>query len=224
MQKEDFKIGEEFYTNTSKWRCTDIGSRVIVAIELKQENLAFQNGPPYSIAELVFDEYDFAGCSLGPDDFIEESEPEENIDELLKNKKLNSLHEAFFFTSAGGCGENTAILDKNTWAIYYQSEYLDNNDEISLAEEDYDTNIHIELPHKNDLDLGSGLVFEFVEKFIPDAEDKVYQMFKKRRAYSHYKDFLDSRNLLEKWSEFEMQHELLALLEWCKENDIDVMA
>jgi hypothetical protein len=33
MKKEDFSIGKEFYTATGKWRCTDIGTRVIVAIK-----------------------------------------------------------------------------------------------------------------------------------------------------------------------------------------------
>ena len=32
MTKNDFRIGLEFYTGSGKWRCTDIGTRVIVAI------------------------------------------------------------------------------------------------------------------------------------------------------------------------------------------------
>lgn len=31
----DFQIGTEFYTETGKWRCTDVGTRVIVAISLE---------------------------------------------------------------------------------------------------------------------------------------------------------------------------------------------
>ena len=66
MKLQDFKISEEFYTNAGKWRCTDIGSRIIVAISLDQEDERNYNGPPYSVQEVVFDEYDFEGC------FIEE--------------------------------------------------------------------------------------------------------------------------------------------------------
>ena len=45
MTKEEFEIGQEFYTATGKWRCTDIGTRVIVAIHLNQEDSRNYNGP-----------------------------------------------------------------------------------------------------------------------------------------------------------------------------------
>ncbi len=64
MKKEDFKIGQEFFTDTGKWRCTDIGTRTIVAIKLDKDDKSWYNGPPYAVAEEVFDEYDFEGCDL----------------------------------------------------------------------------------------------------------------------------------------------------------------
>ena len=64
MIKDEFRTGRTFYTASGKRRCTDIGTRVIVAIKLDQEDPRNYNGPPYSIAELVFDEYDMEGCSL----------------------------------------------------------------------------------------------------------------------------------------------------------------
>jgi hypothetical protein len=69
MTRDEFRIGQQFYTASGKWRCTDIGRRVIVAIKLDQENPRNYNGPPYSIVEHVFDEYDIEGCSLDPMDF-----------------------------------------------------------------------------------------------------------------------------------------------------------
>jgi hypothetical protein len=69
MEKADFKLGLEFYTASGKWRCTDIGTRVIVAIKLDQADLQNYNGPPYSIPEHVFDEYDFNGCQLDSSEF-----------------------------------------------------------------------------------------------------------------------------------------------------------
>lgn len=66
MKKDDFHIGLEFYTGSGKWRCTDIGTRVIVAIRLDKTDESWYNGPPYAVAEMVFDEYDMAGCSLDP--------------------------------------------------------------------------------------------------------------------------------------------------------------
>jgi hypothetical protein len=34
MKHEEFLIGKEFWCGGNKWRCTDIGTRVIVAISL----------------------------------------------------------------------------------------------------------------------------------------------------------------------------------------------
>lgn len=62
MKHADFRIGMEFFTATGRWRVTDIGARTIVAIKLDQTDPRNYNGPPYSIVESVFDEYDFEGC------------------------------------------------------------------------------------------------------------------------------------------------------------------
>ncbi|MFK5892101.1 MAG: hypothetical protein QM504_02650 [Pseudomonadota bacterium] len=71
----------KFYTGSGEWRCTDTGTRTICAIQLNQQDSRNYNGPPYSIPEIVFDEYDFGGCSLDITDF------ENNIE----NKQIENL-------------------------------------------------------------------------------------------------------------------------------------
>ena len=78
LEHSDFFIGREFWTESGRWRCTDIGTRTICAISLEPHNIttrhedgtesttitddpSWWNGPPYAIAEHVFDEYDFGG-------------------------------------------------------------------------------------------------------------------------------------------------------------------
>jgi hypothetical protein len=63
MEHADFQIGMEFLTATGRWRVTDIGTRTVIAIKLDQADPRNYNGPPYSIVESVFDEYDFGGCA-----------------------------------------------------------------------------------------------------------------------------------------------------------------
>lgn len=67
MNHREFYVGLEFYTATGRWRCTDVGTRVIVAIRLNAPEASWYNGPPYAVAESVFDENDLAGCSLDAD-------------------------------------------------------------------------------------------------------------------------------------------------------------
>ncbi len=217
MKKNEFGIGKSFYTETGEWRCTDIGTRVITAIQLDQSDPRNYNGPPYSIAEYVFDEYDIEGCSLKAID------SEENYLKLRQNKKLSNVHDGFLLVSVGGYGENEAILDKKTGKIYHHSHYGDIEElEEQLADEDFDEAIHIEIPHKNDLGLGRDLVFEFIAKFSPEHEEEVSQMFRKKGAYSKFKYLLGEKDLLEEWYEFENKSELIALSQWCEENEIDI--
>lgn len=70
MTRSGFHIGLEFYCGgKQRWRCTDVGTRVIVAIMLEHEdNKSWYNGPPYAVSESVFDEYSIMGCSIEPPD------------------------------------------------------------------------------------------------------------------------------------------------------------
>ena len=72
MQHADFTIGTEFETSTGqRWRCTDVGQRTILAIELRPElDPAWFIGPPYSLEEVVFDEQDIASAFRSQDDAI----------------------------------------------------------------------------------------------------------------------------------------------------------
>lgn len=62
MKHEDFEIGLVFMTCTGqRWRCTDVGKRTILAIELKPDlDEAWFAGPPYAVPEIPFDERDIA--------------------------------------------------------------------------------------------------------------------------------------------------------------------
>ena len=56
-----WKIGDCFVLDDQPqvWRVTDVGSRTIVAIRLdKGDDTSWYAGPPYAVAEYVFDEDD----------------------------------------------------------------------------------------------------------------------------------------------------------------------
>ena len=66
MKHSDFYIGLEFMTGKpARWRCTDVGTRTIAAIELTIDDPDWwaYKGPTYGTTEIVFDEDDFPGCS-----------------------------------------------------------------------------------------------------------------------------------------------------------------
>jgi hypothetical protein len=130
---------------------------------------------------------------------------------------FSDIQDAFLFVSAAPYEEHSALLCKDTGEILYRSE-MAGIDEI--GDEDLDWDKWIEIPHKNDLDLGKQLVFEFVEMRMPDEYGRVEQIFGRRGAYGRFKDFLESKGLLESWHDFENQREEQALRQWCEENEI----
>ncbi|MDR6495637.1 hypothetical protein J2797_005561 [Paraburkholderia terricola] len=71
MKHSDFHIGLEFLGSAGfRWRCTDVGTRTILAIQLDQDDPSWYRGPPYIAKEVVFDEPDLTHCHLTEEDAI----------------------------------------------------------------------------------------------------------------------------------------------------------
>jgi len=66
MTFDEFDIGTEFKCGEDLWRCTDKGTRVVVAICLSDhpDDSSWFNGPPYAVLEDVFDEDDIKACNI----------------------------------------------------------------------------------------------------------------------------------------------------------------
>jgi len=77
------------------------------------------------------------------------------------------------------------------------------------------------LPDKRKLDLGKNLAIRFASEDIPDHLDTVYDIFRKQGAYSYYKNLLNSLGKLEDWYAYEELALKKAMIDWCKENNIN---
>ena len=67
MEHSEFEIGRTFWCGGRQWRCTDVGTRTIAAIKLDHDHdPSWYNGPPYAVAEHVFDEDAMEGLSSAP--------------------------------------------------------------------------------------------------------------------------------------------------------------
>ena len=131
--------------------------------------------------------------------------------------KFNDIFEAFSFVSMGEMYMNSATLCMETGQIFYISDFGDSDE---LPEDIDDSGKYIEIPHKKELNLGKPLALEFVAIHVPDNFDEVDSFFRKRGAYSKFKNLLDAKGLLAKWYEFEEQEQVRALKGWCKDNGI----
>jgi hypothetical protein len=134
--------------------------------------------------------------------------------------KWADLGLAFDFVSAGGLGENEAYLDRQSGKIYWRSDYADPAEEP--LPHNLDDERYVAIPHKNELDLGKPLVFDFVGQFLPDDYEEVRRIFSRKGAYGRFKDLLVRRHALERWYDFESKTQEAALREWCADNGIEI--
>ncbi len=132
---------------------------------------------------------------------------------------FDDIENAFFFVSMDQRFMHNAYLCKDTGRTFYTSAMGDSDE---LPEDIDDSDKYISIPHKNDLELGKSLVIEFTSEYLPKELDNVYTIFRKKGAYSRYKDLLETKGTLDKWYEFEDERQKLALREWCKENSIEI--
>ena len=137
----------------------------------------------------------------------------------MKMATFDEIQDAFLFVSSDEYGMNRALLCLDNGEIYYHSE-MGTFDE--LDEDKFDCDHFIEIPHKNDLDLGERLVFEFAEEHLADELDSVQQIFSHRGAYRRFKDFLERKDLLQSWYDFASQREEEALREWARDFKIEL--
>jgi len=131
------------------------------------------------------------------------------------------IETAFEFVGSASPEEHTAAIDISTGKINWHSEYADDMDEP--PEGLWESGHALAIPHKNDLDLGQRLIFEFVESRLPDDYGAVRDIFHRRGAYSHLKDLLDERGLLDAWYEYENGAEAKAIAEWCGAHGIELV-
>lgn len=133
--------------------------------------------------------------------------------------KFSDLEDAFLFVNSDSYGMNTALLNRDSGRLYFRSDGGD-LDEIGAADVDWER--CIEIPHRNDLDLGQSLVFEFVDECLADEYNQIRQVFRKRAAYRRFKNILGARGLLQTWYDFENLRVEQALRLWCQENEIEL--
>jgi hypothetical protein len=132
--------------------------------------------------------------------------------------KFEDILDAYSFTSFGN-GGNSAYLDTETGEIYLQSDDGEIDDELP---DDIEDDRYVMIPDKYDLDLGKHLVRKFACEHLPESYDAIDAIFRKRGAYSRFKDLLIQKDMLQKWYDYQNSAEEKALRDWCKLNKIDL--
>jgi hypothetical protein len=78
--------------------------------------------------------------------------------------RYSGIEDAFLFVSASPPEEHNAYLNRETGETYYVSSLSDSDE---LPDDLEDNENYVSIPHKNDLDLGRNLVFDFISANLP---------------------------------------------------------
>ena len=139
----------------------------------------------------------------------------------MSSVKLDDLMLAFHFVSTAGPFDNCAYISRSTGRIHWVSDF--DGTEEDLPDDLEDSAQYIEVPHKNDLDLGKRLVFKFVNQALPSSIDEVGEIFHRKGAYSRFKNLLERMDRLDDWHRFQDDATVLALRQWCEDEGIELI-
>ncbi len=134
---------------------------------------------------------------------------------------FTELRNAFDFVSSGSPSEQYAYICLESGAIYWVSDYIELDEEV--PDDITTSNRYISVPHKNDLKLGQSMALSFIKRTLPDDYNTVASFFRKRGAYRRFKELLQAQALLEKWLIFEAEACEQALVDWCQEQNIQLI-
>lgn len=128
---------------------------------------------------------------------------------------------AFEYRNSSYDGDITIILRKDTGEILFRSKVL-GKDKIGNIESEIDKDLLAYIPHKDDIDLGKQLVFNFAGERMQHVYGKVRGMFHHRGAYQKFIELLERKEKLREWHEYESEQQEKALRRWCKINEIEL--
>ena len=131
---------------------------------------------------------------------------------------MDEIVNAYIYNEGAPYGEPTALICVAALKIIFCNDTFDGY--VDEKDVEHSTDECIPLPHKNELDLGKRLVFNFIREMFPGDANSVERMFSRRGAYRRFRSFLEERDILDLWYDYENSAQEAALRSWCEWHDI----
>jgi hypothetical protein len=144
---------------------------------------------------------------------------------------LSDLEQAYMFADTAEQVGGGAYLDRETGTFRYTGDEVDSLADLDDPDPNPDgepedlalSDRYLRVPNKRDLDLGTGLVFDFALARLPGDYDRVRDIFRPRGAYRRFKDLLERKDLLDAWYDYERSRTLESLREWAQDQGIELV-
>jgi len=144
---------------------------------------------------------------------------------MVKVDKDDLLMSLDMVASGEQCGiETLAYVCTQTGKVWITGFDDDSQEELDLPSDLHDSDQYIMAPDKADLGLGRDIAISFAKQNMPNDIERVYGFFRRQGAYSSFKHLLTQQGLIDDWYQFEEQQTVLALANWCKNNDLTLIS
>ncbi len=130
---------------------------------------------------------------------------------------LSELLNAVLFASTADEFGGGAYVCRSTGKTYFVSDAIDPKEFPPDLEESDD---YIAVPTSRDLNLGTRLVFAFVDDEMPEHRHEVSDIFRRKGAFGRFRGFLDHHNMLDRWYAHEAAATERAVRDWCEEEEL----
>jgi hypothetical protein len=133
----------------------------------------------------------------------------------------DTLDQALEWSSSSASGDNVALISRTTGEVFFKA--MPGEYQEELPKDIEDETAYLAVPHKNDLDLGRELVFDFAQTLSPAHSQIIESYFRQRGAYAKFRSLLERESLLESWYAFEATAKQKALEAWAFENGVVIV-
>jgi Uncharacterised protein family (UPF0158) len=141
--------------------------------------------------------------------------------QIMPTVNLDKLEDAMEWASSD-LTDNEAYICRQTGKIYWIAGDPGMIDEEEIPEDIHDGDKYLPVPDKRNLDLGNQLAFDFTAQYLAQHYDDVRDMFRRQGAYRRFKDFLERKDMLEKWYTYSDEQAANALGEWCEKEGLSL--
>ncbi|MBS0469109.1 MAG: hypothetical protein JSR14_18140 [Proteobacteria bacterium] len=131
--------------------------------------------------------------------------------------KFNEVLDAYELSDFDGLVDTRAFISLQRGTVHIVSHDLEQEGE---PPEDIDGGDYLALPDKAELCLGRSLAIEFTQEQLPGDIDTVWEYFRKRGAYGHFKHLLERKGRLQAWYDYENAAKQDRLSAWCADHGI----
>jgi hypothetical protein len=131
---------------------------------------------------------------------------------------LDVLLDALLWCSAV---DHRAYLHRETGKMYLLAPDFESDE--GIADEMASSDNYVALPNQDELELGRELIFRFVRQVLPDQINAVTDIFRRKGAYRHIKNYLDNQGQLDQWYAFKQHATEQALRAWCEAENIQLV-